>query len=239
MVEKKKCETCKKSFNEDSDEIHPCDQCGAPTCLDCHKSAPDFGFDYLCLKCYLTNVRDGKIGQVPCNICGDVFDAEDIELCGTCNQFCCIDCGETDDEGLFRCPECWQRFLTIEEKAETKLEIEVASILVQDSENHTNDSVKQTLKDLFYGGCQSGVIGEMIYYDDTVPFFERHDDEISKMLQESIESSGLSIDKLFGKSWDTSDPLARGKLNKNLLAWFGFEETARHLAEKCHYNSIL
>ena len=32
---------------------------------------------------------------------------------------------------------------------------------------------------------------------------------------------------------DKADPLAVFDLNRNLLAWFAFEETARLLAERC------
>lgn len=87
-------------------------------------------------------------------------------------------------------------------------------------------SVLSFLEDLQHGGCQSGLIGELIYYDDTVKFFENYKEEINELLKELMESTGLSIEDLFGDKWDKEDPLIMDRFNKNLLAWFGFEETA-------------
>lgn len=85
-------------------------------------------------------------------------------------------------------------------------------------------------KDLFYGGCQSGMVSHLIYYKDTLAFYrkfrkdiERH---VSLMLDELGEPSPAG---LFGDKWDKSDPFARDTQNRNLLAWFGFEEAAREL----------
>ena len=36
---------------------------------------------------------------------------------------------------------------------------------------------------------------------------------------------------LFGDKWETDDPMALATFNQNLLAWFGFEETARRMAD--------
>jgi len=87
------------------------------------------------------------------------------------------------------------------------------------------------LKDLFYGGCQSGMVGHLIYYTDTLEFFKKYRQEINALLVEALESSGCSISELFGDKWEKEDPLAQDRLNQNLLAWFGFEETARKLAD--------
>lgn len=92
-------------------------------------------------------------------------------------------------------------------------------------------SAEGVLKDLFYGGCQSGMVGHLIYYHDTVKFFKKYRQEINALLVEILDSSGLSISELFGDKWEKEDPLAQDTLNQNLLAWFGFEETARKLAD--------
>lgn len=41
------------------------------------------------------------------------------------------------------------------------------------------------LRDLAKGGCQSGMIGDLIYYSDTKKFYERHEEEIEDMLDEN------------------------------------------------------
>lgn len=88
---------------------------------------------------------------------------------------------------------------------------------------------KSALGDLFYpggGGCQSGIVGHLIYYTDTVKFFKRYRSEINELLTELIDSTGMPVGELFGSNWDKEDPLATDTHNQNLLAWFGFEETA-------------
>jgi len=88
-----------------------------------------------------------------------------------------------------------------------------------------DDGIKGVMKDLMYGGCQSGFVGHLIYYTDTAKFYKKYKDEISKLLAEY----DANPQDLFGSKWDPEDPLALDTMNQNLLAWFGFEETARRL----------
>ena len=79
-------------------------------------------------------------------------------------------------------------------------------------------------------GCQSGVVGELIYYCDTVRFYKQYKGEIDALLYQSMQDTGLySPSDLFGDKWDKKDPLANDDFNQNLLAWFGFEETLRKI----------
>ena len=82
--------------------------------------------------------------------------------------------------------------------------------------------------DVLYHGCQSGAVGHLIYYADTVKYYEDHKDEINEMLYEVMSECGMyDLRELFGDKWDNEDPLVLDTYNKNLLAWFGFEETLR------------
>lgn len=84
------------------------------------------------------------------------------------------------------------------------------------------------LDDVLYGGCQSGIVSELIYYSDTVAFFEKYIDEIAAIVRELIGGGCLSsLADL--KGWDEHDPLIRDTLNKNLLAWLAYEEVAREI----------
>lgn len=118
---------------------------------------------------------------------------------------------------------------------ETKLERVVRYWLNSRAADY-QDGWKGVYKDLEYGGCQSGMVGKLIYYTDTVKFYRKHQTEIDALLKEMLDSTGSSITELFGDKWDTDDPLARAELNQNLLAWFGFEETARKIAEENGYE---
>ena len=77
-------------------------------------------------------------------------------------------------------------------------------------------------------GCQSGIVGELIYYADTVRFYKQYRQEINELLYRIMEEMGsYAPADLFGDKWDKEDPLAQDTYNQNLLAWFGFEETLR------------
>ena len=82
--------------------------------------------------------------------------------------------------------------------------------------------------DVLHYGCQSGVVGELIYYPDTVRFYKQYRQEINELLYRLMEKMGSDAPSdLFGDKWDKEDPLAQDDYNQNLLAWFGFEETLR------------
>lgn len=103
--------------------------------------------------------------------------------------------------------------------------------------NYESDEMEGFFNDLAYGGCQSGMVGELIYYSDTVKFYKKFSNEIDVLLKEMFWSTGYNSPKeLFGDKWDDEDPLARDTSNQNLLAWFGFEETAYQIANELGLN---
>ncbi|OPZ96223.1 MAG: hypothetical protein BWY70_01815 [Bacteroidetes bacterium ADurb.Bin408] len=114
--------------------------------------------------------------------------------------------------------------------AETKLEKAVAKWWADKVEY--GDDPELIMEDLLQYGCQSGMVADLIYYSDTMKFYKRHREEINGLLYEMAESIGEGPSGVFGDKWNKEDPLALQALNQNLLAWFGFEETARKLAEK-------
>ena len=115
--------------------------------------------------------------------------------------------------------------------AETPLERHVRRWINMEAKER-EDGAAGVYKDLQYGGCQSGLVGHLIYYRDTVRFYRRHMREIDRMLQERVSDTGESIGCLFGDNWDSEDPLARDDSNQNCLAWFAFEEAARIVYER-------
>jgi hypothetical protein len=116
--------------------------------------------------------------------------------------------------------------------AETKLEKEVQRII-----NHHIEKgypLESFMKDLQQGGCASGVVGEMVYYHDTLKFYNRHKVEINQILSDAMEEVGESSVVLFfsEEKWDANDPLALETQNQNLLVWWAFEYTADTLYNK-------
>lgn len=114
--------------------------------------------------------------------------------------------------------------------AETKLEKAVQAEINKHASDYESGA-EGFLKDLMYGGCQSGIVGSLVYYSDTIKFFTKHKDEINELLRDMLSDCGCPVQQLL-KDWDTDDPLAMDMPNQNLLAWFGFEETARRLADR-------
>lgn len=105
-----------------------------------------------------------------------------------------------------------------------KLEKHVKKWIKQQAVDYS-DGVNGVMRDLMYGGCQSGFVTHLIYYTDTVKFYKKYKDEINELLATYYDSAFT----LFGDKWDVDDPLALDTQNQNLLAWFGFEETASRL----------
>ena len=71
------------------------------------------------------------------------------------------------------------------------------------------DDKTYIFRDVLEHGCQSGIVGELIYYSDTVAFYKRYRTESNKLLSAYMSETGLyNLSELFDKRWDTDDPLA-------------------------------
>ena len=112
--------------------------------------------------------------------------------------------------------------------AHTALEKETMQIILSNATDY--DSFEDFLEDLLTHGCISGMISELIYYEDTTAFTKRHAEEINELLSNTLSMYGMTSPKeLFGEKWDIEDFLALSTQNQNLLAWFAFEETCREI----------
>ena len=128
------------------------------------------------------------------------------------------------------------REMSLLKGAKTWLEKDVQQILNNKAEDYDNGATG-VIRDLQHGGCSSGLISELVYYHSTVQFYKKHRAEIVALLKERLNESGFTSPvKLFGDQWDTEDVFADEDQNRNLLAWFGFEETAFLLAQRNNVN---
>lgn len=111
-----------------------------------------------------------------------------------------------------------------------------------DRKYSNSDELIRELEDLQRYGCVSGMITDLIYYDDTNKFYDNYKDDINELLSDLLDGSGLSIQEFFGKNFDNDDPLILNFSNKNLLAWFGFEESSYRIygeiKEKMKYSDF-
>ena len=49
------------------------------------------------------------------------------------------------------------------------------------------DNIEDIFNDLFTGGCESGIVTDLIYYDDTLNFYNKHKYEIEIFIDEILE----------------------------------------------------
>ena len=120
-------------------------------------------------------------------------------------------------------------------KGSNRLTNHVLDYYIDESVDYESpDDLLKSMQTLQQYGCVSGMIGELIYYDDTIKFFDEYKNEINDILSETIECTGCSVEELFGDKFDKKDPLIINYSNKNLLAWFGFEETVNNLYQNIY-----
>ena len=77
------------------------------------------------------------------------------------------------------------------ETESTGVKNDVINFLLEDTENY---SPQAKLQDLLQYGCESGQVNHLIYYTDTVAYYEEHESEIMEMLEQ------LGIEDV--ESWD-------------------------------------
>ena len=117
---------------------------------------------------------------------------------------------------------------SIKQNTDNKLTKNVCNYVID--KWHDYDSKKAIFTDVLNYGCQSGIVGSLIYYSDTMKYFEKYREEIASLVYDLMVGTGLySLKELFGDKYDESDPLLQDYTNQNLLAWYGFEETLRNI----------
>lgn len=80
----------------------------------------------------------------------------------------------------------------------TGVKNDVINYLLENSNN--NEDLQTLLNDIVSYGCESGQINHLIYYTDTVRYFEEHENEIMEMLEQ------LGIEDV--ESWDGIEELS-------------------------------
>lgn len=83
------------------------------------------------------------------------------------------------------------------------------------------DDIKSYMSDILKYGCISGSVNGLIYFDDTKAFALKYFDDIVELYQCLADHLGNDI----------SNPMLDNN-PLNWLAWFGYEETVRELANE-------
>lgn len=95
-----------------------------------------------------------------------------------------------------------------------------------------SENIETYFSDLLTHGCVSGMVGGLIYYSDTVKFYDKYEDEIENLLDETRDQMGYSNRFEMIASLNGAENVGDMTQEKNLLAWFAFEETARLIADE-------
>lgn len=104
----------------------------------------------------------------------------------------------------------------------------VIDYYIENYKDSTMEEMFSAMEDLMNYGCISGMIPNLIYYEDTANFYDKYKNNINEM----ISNIGIPMEEIFGDKFDKEDPLVLDIVNKNLLAWFGFEEASLQVYEQ-------
>ena len=107
---------------------------------------------------------------------------------------------------------------TIIKEQPVSLEAEVAMEALE----YGCQDITSFFSDLLSHGCQSGMIGKLIYYADTHTFYDKY--------YYDIEEIRCDLEDSFGEPLQPQGDL------KNWYAWLAFEETARKIGDKFELN---
>jgi hypothetical protein len=128
-----------------------------------------------------------------------------------------------------------QEFKRLSQLSKTPLEKKIVSMIKYKLTGY--DNLESLLKDILYNGLQSGIVSDLIYYKDTLAFYKKYKKEIDNLLKDTMNETGAnSPADLFGNKWDKEDFFIEDTNNRNLLAWFGFEEKLRELTNNLGYE---
>ena len=128
-----------------------------------------------------------------------------------------------------------QEFKRLSQLSKTPLEKRIVTMIKYKLTDY--DNLESLLKDILYNGLQSGIVSDLIYYKDTLAFYKKYKKEIDVLLKDIMNETGAnSPADLFGNKWDKEDFFIEDTNNRNLLAWFGFEEKLRELTNKLGYE---
>lgn len=93
----------------------------------------------------------------------------------------------------------------------------IMNYVIDDILDQEEDYQEGYIQDVLNNGCQSGMVSGLIYFNQTKDFFVEYLDDIEEILEDIKDSTG--------EEFSPSSP------RYNHLAWLGYEETMRKIAE--------
>lgn len=115
-----------------------------------------------------------------------------------------------------------------------KLEMDVLDELIEDYSDL--GEVKSYIDDVFKQGCVSGICGRLVYYKDTNKFYDDFEDEIESHLESYQDDCGYNNRLEAISNLNGAGDVGNISQEKNLLAWFGYEQTIRGISDKLGFE---
>ncbi len=103
----------------------------------------------------------------------------------------------------------------------------IEQVVIEDALNSEN--WQHYLEDVTQHGCVSGVVPHLVYYYDTIAFYNQHEELIWKMLGAAQEEGGLQHPLELIASFNGANNVSSGAQFKNLLARWAYEHAAYNL----------
>ena len=97
------------------------------------------------------------------------------------------------------------------------------------------DEVKNgsiNLEEVVKHGCVNGCVSSLIYYEDTVKFHDKFEEEIWEMLYDAQMDMGFDSIPEYIASFNGSKNVGSLMQFKNLLAWYAVENVARQILDE-------
>lgn len=104
----------------------------------------------------------------------------------------------------------------------------VISEIVEDSENYDGetkkDRIAKRLDDVMHG-LVTGIVSSMIYYTDTVAFYNEYEDDIYDLVEYLVDN-GLEPLEMLKQHHEETEIIMQTDSVKNRIAWMAYEEIA-------------
>jgi hypothetical protein len=94
------------------------------------------------------------------------------------------------------------------------------------------------LEEVVKHGCVNGCVSSLIYYEDTVKFHDKFEDEIWEMLYNEYEEFGFKSILEYIASFNGSKNVGSLEQFKNLLAWYSVENVARQILDEQEQKEV-
>jgi len=94
------------------------------------------------------------------------------------------------------------------------------------------------LEEVVKHGCVNGCVSSLIYYEDTVKFHDKFEEEIWEMLYDEYIDFGFNSIPEYIASFNGSKNVGSLEQFKNLLAWYAVENVARQILDEQEQKEV-